>query len=113
MRRKTRVEFPGAVYNDYDVVDNLKSVTREEDGNKGERFTYDDANQLNTVSYKADIALHGPEQPGSVPGEGGVIVTVSEDSEQKALAEMVADPDREPLAERGGGGGGCRSSWSR
>ncbi len=98
--------FARSNYNDYDLVDNLQSVTREEDGNKGERFTYDDANQLKTVSYKADITPHGPEQPGSVPGEGGVIVTVPEDSEQKALAELVADPDREPLAERGGGGGG-------
>jgi RHS repeat-associated protein len=96
--------FARSDYNDYDLVDNLQSVTREEDGNKGERFTYDNANQLSTVAYKADIVPHGPEQPGSVPGETGTITEVSEDTEQKALAELVADPDREPLAERGGGG---------
>jgi RHS repeat-associated protein len=105
--------FARSDYNDYDLVNNLNSVTREEDGNKGERFTYDDAKQLSTVVYKTDITPHGPEQPDPVPGQLGAIVEVSEDSEKDALAALVADPDREPLANRGGGGGSEAPSGPR
>jgi RHS repeat-associated protein len=96
--------FSRSNYNDYDLVNNLKSVTREEDNWKGERFEYDDANQLKSASYRVDVAPHAPEQPDPVPGQLGTVVEVSEDSEQKGLAELVADPDREPLAQKGGGG---------
>jgi len=81
-------------YNDYDLVNNLKSISREEDGNTGELFVYDDANQLSGVSYKADVAPHAP---GGAPG--GTIATVEKDGDREALAALEADPVREPLAE--------------
>jgi RHS repeat-associated protein len=93
--------FSRSNYNDYDLVNNLKSITREEDQWKGERFEYDDANQLSSASYRVDVAPHAPEQPDPVPGQLGGVVEMSEDLEQKALAELVADPDREPLAQIG------------
>jgi len=98
--------FSRSNYNDYDLVNNLQSITREEDQWKGERFTYDDANQLSGASYRVDVAPHAPEQPDPVPGQLGTVGEVSEDSEKDALAVLVADPDREPLAQRGGSGGG-------
>jgi hypothetical protein len=50
--------FAQSNYNDYDPVNNLKSISRLEDGNKGELFDYDDANQLKSVTYKADVPSH-------------------------------------------------------
>jgi RHS repeat-associated protein len=38
----------------YDSVGNLQYTWRNEEGNKGERFTYDADNQLKTVFYNAD-----------------------------------------------------------
>ena len=86
--------FARSNYNDYDLVNNLKSISREEDGNKGEIFEYDDANQLQSVSYRADIAPRAPE-PG---GDPGAVATVEEDVERESVAALEADPDREPLA---------------
>lgn len=57
--------FAWSNYNDYDLVNNLKSVSRAENGNKGERFEYDDANQLRSVSYNANIGPTPP--PGQTP----------------------------------------------
>jgi RHS repeat-associated protein len=96
--------FSRSNYNDYDLVNNLKSITREEDFWKGERFEYDDANQLRSASYRVDVAPHAPEQPDPVPGQLGTVGDLSEDSEKEALAVLEADPDREPLAEKGGSG---------
>jgi RHS repeat-associated protein len=96
--------FSRSNYNDYDLVNNLKSITREEDAWKGERFEYDDANQLRSASYRVDVAPHAPNQADPVPGQFGTVEAVSEDSEKDALAVLVADPDREPLAQKGGGG---------
>jgi RHS repeat-associated protein len=95
--------FSRSNYNDYDLVNNLKSITREEDHWKGERFEYDDANQLKSVSYRVDVAPNAPEQADPVPGQQGMIEGVSKDSAKEALVELVADPDREPLAGRGSG----------
>ncbi len=86
--------FARSNYNDYDLVNNLKSIVREEDANKGELFGYDDANQLQSVSYKADIAPRAPE-PGGNPG---VVAAVGKDVERESVAALEADPDREPLA---------------
>jgi hypothetical protein len=36
------------------LLNNLKSISREEDANKGELFDYDDADQLKSVPCKAD-----------------------------------------------------------
>jgi RHS repeat-associated protein len=85
--------FAQSNYNDYDAVNNLKSISRLEDYNKGELFEYDDANQLKNVSYKADVGPHGPE-----PGGGGEVAEVEKDTAREALAALEADPDREPLA---------------
>ena len=54
---------------------------------------YDDANQLSSVSYKAEVEWHAP---GGAPG--GTIEGVEEDGEKETLAALAADPDREPLA---------------
>jgi RHS repeat-associated protein len=101
--------FSRSNYNDYDLVNNLKSITREEDSWKGELFEYDDANQLRSASYRVDVAPHAPDQADPVPGQLGTVETVSEDSEKDALAVLEADPDREPLAQRAGSGGGLDS----
>jgi hypothetical protein len=85
--------FAQSNYNDYDAVNNLKSIARLEDYNKGELFEYDDANQLRSVSYKADVGPHGPQ-----PGGGGEVAEVEKDTAREALAALEADPDREPLA---------------
>lgn len=85
--------FARSNYNDYDLVNNLKSISRHEDGDKGETFIYDDANQLSSVSYRVDVVPHAP---GGTPG--GTVATVNEDDEKEALAALVADPDREPFA---------------
>jgi RHS repeat-associated protein len=86
--------FARSNYKYHDLTNNLKSISREEDENKGELFGYDDANQLKSVSYKADIA---PDAPGG--GSGGAVATVEEDEEREAIAALEADPVREPLAE--------------
>jgi RHS repeat-associated protein len=77
-------------------VNNLKSISREEDGNKGELFGYDDANQLSSVSYKADVTPHAPGGPGGV---GGDSEEMAKDTERDSIAALEADPVREPLAE--------------
>ncbi len=59
-KRDNQSYFARSNYNDYDLVNNLKSISREEDGNKGELFLYDHANQLSSVSYKADVTPHAP-----------------------------------------------------
>jgi RHS repeat-associated protein len=85
--------FARSNYNDYDLVNNLKSISRHEDGDTGELFTYDDANQLSSVSYKADVVPHAP---GGAPG--GAIAEVEQDGQKETLAALAADPEREPLA---------------
>jgi RHS repeat-associated protein len=85
--------FARSNYNDYDLVNNLKSISREEDQNTGELFEYDDANQLSSVSYKAVVTPHAP---GGAPG--GTVAGVEEDGEKETLAALAADPEREPLA---------------
>jgi RHS repeat-associated protein len=91
--------FARSNYNDYDLVNNLKSISREEDGNTGELFGYDDANQLSSVSYRVDVVPHAP---GSIGGVGGDKEEVEKDAEREALAALEADPVREPLAEGAG-----------
>jgi RHS repeat-associated protein len=86
-------------YNDYDPVNNLKSISRLEDGNKGELFVYDDANQqLKSVTYQADVP---PHPLGGNPG--ATVATVDTDEEREALAALEADPVREPLAKESAG----------
>jgi len=85
--------FARSNYNDYDHINNLKSISRHEDGDTGELFTYDDANQLSSVSYKADVVPHAP---GGAPG--GMVEEVEKDTERDGLAALEADPVREPLA---------------
>jgi len=52
--------FSSSDYDDYDPVNNLKSISRHEDGDKGECFVYDDANQLQSVTYNS---FQGSEPP--------------------------------------------------
>jgi RHS repeat-associated protein len=85
--------FAQSNYNDYDLVNNLKSISRLEDGNKGELFDYDDANQLKSVTYQADVPSH---PLGGNPG--GTLATLDGDDEREAFAALEPDPDREPLA---------------
>ena len=82
--------FAQSNYNDYDLVNNLKSISRQEDGDKGELFEYDDANQLKSVSYRVDVA---PRQGGG----GGEVAAVEKDEERERVAALEADPDREPF----------------
>jgi len=79
-------------YNDYDLVNNVKSISRQEDQYRGERFEYDYANQLKNVSYGVNVGQHTSELP--IPGQG----EVEKDSDRDAVAALVADPVREPLA---------------
>ncbi|MEY2510602.1 MAG: hypothetical protein QOE26_1365 [Verrucomicrobiota bacterium] len=44
----------------YDTVGREVATWRDEEGNKGERFTYDATNQVTHVSYKADNVSTGP-----------------------------------------------------
>lgn len=45
---------------DYDVLNNLQDTWRDEQANKGERFTYDPDNQLQNVVYNADNVTGTP-----------------------------------------------------
>lgn len=86
--------FSRSDYNDYDLVNNLKSISRYEDQGKGELFDYDDANQLRGVSYQAVVPPHAPG-PGFTAGDSE---EVEKDTEREALAALEPDPVREPRA---------------
>ena len=47
------VNFATSHY-DYDLVNNIQDTYRDEEAGKGERFGYDDANQLTSAVYNAD-----------------------------------------------------------